>query len=184
MNTRTASRASGLTPPPSWVRVLLGIVLIVVGIVVLGDVAVTTLISAMVIGIMAIVGGLFEIIHAFWTKGWGGFLWQIVLGALYVAFGIVLVTQPVSGALIMTYVLGLLLLVSGVLRVFLSFSRWRDAGWMMLISGIFGILAGLIILTGFPWTGLWVLGAVLGIDLIVHGAAWLGYAFLPAGSRI
>jgi len=180
MNSWTTSPTSGLAAPPSWIRVLLGIALIVVGIVVLGDVAVATLISAMVIGILAIIGGAFEIIHAFWTKGWGGFIWQVLLGALYVAFGIVLLSQPVSGALIITYVLGLLLLVSGVLRVFLSFNHWHDAGWVMLVSGIFGILAGLIILTGFPWTGLWVLGAVLGIDLIVHGAAWLAYAVLPA----
>jgi uncharacterized membrane protein HdeD (DUF308 family) len=50
----------------------------------------------------------------------------------------------------------------------------------MLLSGVFGILAGLIIVTGFPMSGLWVLGLLLGIDLIAHGAAWLTYAWLPA----
>jgi uncharacterized membrane protein HdeD (DUF308 family) len=29
-------------------------------------------------------------------------------------------------------------------------------------------------------TGLWVLGFLLGIDLISHGIAWLGYAWQPA----
>jgi uncharacterized membrane protein HdeD (DUF308 family) len=175
-----ASPTSGLSAPPTWVRVLLGIVLIIAGILVLGDVAIATLISAFVIGIIAIIGGAFEIIHAFWTKGWGGFLWQILLGALYVAFGIMLVSQPVSGAFVLTYILGLLLMISGVVRVFLSFSHWQEAGWIMLISGVFGILAGLVILTGFPMTGLWVLGLLLGIDLISHGVAWLMYASLPA----
>lgn len=175
----SASATSGLSAPPGWVRILLGVVLIVAGIFVLGDVAVVTFISAFIIGIIAIVGGAFEIIHAFWTKGWGGFVWQILLGALYVAFGVVLVSQPVSGALILTYVLGLLLLISGIVRVLLSFSHWSDVGWIMLISGVFGILAGLVILSGFPMTGLWVLGLVLGIDLISHGVAWLAYAVLP-----
>jgi uncharacterized membrane protein HdeD (DUF308 family) len=155
-------------------------VLILAGILVLADVAVATWISALIIGIIAIVGGAFEILHAFWTKGWGGFLWQILLGALYVAVGIVLVSQPASGALVLTYILGLLLLISGIVRVFLSFSHWDEVGWVMLISGAFGVLAGLIILTGFPMTGLWVLGLLLGIDLISHGAAWLVYAWLPS----
>jgi uncharacterized membrane protein HdeD (DUF308 family) len=29
-------------------------------------------------------------------------------------------------------------------------------------------------------SGLWVLGLLLGIDLISHGVAWLTYAWLPA----
>jgi|ERR1700733_3964575 uncharacterized membrane protein HdeD (DUF308 family) len=28
-------------------------------------------------------------LHAYWTKGWDGFLWQILLGALYLGFGLV-----------------------------------------------------------------------------------------------
>lgn len=176
----TYPATSGLTAPPTWVRVLLGIVMVVTGLLVLGDIAVATLISTIFIGLMAIVAGAFEIIHAFWTKGWGGFLWQLLLGALYIAFGLVLLSQPESGALILTYVLGVVLLLSGFVRVLLGFSHWREAGWLMLLSGAFGILAGLVILTGFPMTGLWVLGLLLGIDLISHGIAWLTYAWMPA----
>jgi uncharacterized membrane protein HdeD (DUF308 family) len=174
------SPTSELSVPPTWVRLLLGIVLIIAGILVLGDIAIATLISAFVIGFIAVVVGAFEIIHAFWTKGWGGFVWQILLGALYVAFGITLMRQPVAGALVLTYVLGLLLMISGIVRVFLSLNHWREAGWILLISGTFGILAGLVILTGFPMTGLWLLGLLLGIDLISHGVAWLIYASRPA----
>jgi uncharacterized membrane protein HdeD (DUF308 family) len=79
-------------------------------------------------------------------------------------------------------VLGLLLFVSGIVRILLSFRYWGDGGWLMLVSGIFGVLAGLVILSGWPVTGLWVLGALLGIDLIVHGLAWLAHGwFVPAG---
>lgn len=175
--------AAGLAAPPTWVRILLGIALIVAGLFVLGDVALATIISTVFIGLVAIVVGAFEIVHAFWTKGWGGFVWQILLGALYVAFGIVLLSQPVPSALILTYILGLLLLASGVVRVWLGFRHWKEVGWVMLLSGVFGAVAGLIILTGWPATGLWVFGLLLGIDLIAHGVAWLTYAWLPAAAR-
>jgi uncharacterized membrane protein HdeD (DUF308 family) len=174
---------SALTLPPTWVRVLLGIVLIVAGLLVLGDVALATLVSTIMIAVLAIIAGAFEIVHAFWTKGWGGFIWQILLGILYITFGIVLWNQPVLGALVITYVLGLLLVISGVVRILLSYRYWHEAGWIMLLSGIIGVIAGAIIISRWPMSGLWVLGLLLGIDLLSHGLAWLLHAWAPA-SRV
>ncbi|MDE5465087.1 HdeD family acid-resistance protein [Bradyrhizobium sp. CSS354] len=174
------SDIEALGAPPLWVCALLGIVMIAAGFAALSDVAFATIISVKFIGLTAIAAGAFEIIHAFWTKGWGGFLWQILLGALYAAFGLVLLTQPASGALILTYLLGAVLFASGVIRCVLSFAHWRQNGWMMLISGIFGLLAGVLILFGFPTISVWALGFLLGVDLISHGLAWLLYALQAA----
>ena len=173
-------RLTGLPSPPLWICVLLGLVMIVAGLLVLGDVALFTVISTIFIGWVAIFTGVFEVVHAFWTKGWGGFIWQVLLGILYVAFGAVLISQPLVSALILTYVLGLVLVVSGIVRILIGVSQWRQSGWIMLVSGLFGVAAGLIILTGFPTSGVWVLGTLLGIDLLIHGAGWLSYAWSPA----
>jgi uncharacterized membrane protein HdeD (DUF308 family) len=178
--TTSDTATSALYVPPTWLRILLGIVLILGGLFVMGDVALATLVSTLLIGFTAIIMGAFEIIHAFWTKGWGGFIWQILLGALYIIFGWVVVSQPASGALVLTYVLGLVLLASGIVRIAFAFGHWSKAGWLMLVSGIFGVLAGFIILTGWPATGIWVLGLLLGIDLISHGVAWLIYGWRPS----
>jgi uncharacterized membrane protein HdeD (DUF308 family) len=167
------------TKTPSWLRMMLGVGLIVVGILVLGDVLTATLISAAAIGILAMIGGAIEIGEAFSTKGSGGFLWQVPLGLLYIGFGVIVLRQPLFGALVLTLVMGLLFVVSGILRLVLSFNHWADAGLPMLVSGAFGILAGVVILTGFPTSGLWVLGLVLGVDLILHGLAWLAYGWMP-----
>lgn len=179
MSTYQSSTSVPLTQlpsPPVWLCILLGIFMIVAGFLVLGDVVFFTLISTLFIGWMAIFTGAFEIIHAFWTKGWGGFTWQILLGILYVVFGFMLVSQPLTSALILTYVLGLVLLISGFVRILVGIGHWEQLGWIMLCSGLFGIAAGLIILTGFPATGMWVLGLLLGIDLLSHGIGWLTYA--------
>jgi uncharacterized membrane protein HdeD (DUF308 family) len=170
------SGIEALGPPPLWVCALLGIVMIAAGIFALSDIAFATIISVKLIGLTAIAAGAFEIMHAFWTKGWGGFAWQIILGALYFAFGLVLLTEPASGALILTYFLGAVLLASGAIRCVLGFAYWRQNGWMMLISGVFGLLAGVLILFGFPTISVWALGFLLGVDLISHGLAWLLYA--------
>jgi uncharacterized membrane protein HdeD (DUF308 family) len=178
---RTAgSRATAMAAPPFWICVLLGLFLVLAGVFVLADVALATVISSMLIGAVAIAAGAFEIAHAIWTKGWGGIVWQLILGSLYVAFGLAMVTQPVASAFILTYALSILFVLSGVVRILLGLSHWQQAGWIMLVSGLFGVGAGLVVLTGLPSSGLWVLGFVLGIDLMTHGMAWLGFAWHPA----
>jgi uncharacterized membrane protein HdeD (DUF308 family) len=169
---------------PIWVRVLLGAGLVLAGVFVLADVVLATLISARVIGLIAVVAGAFEIVHAFWTKGWGGFVWQILLGLLYIAFGVVLFDRPVAGALMLTYFLGFALVASGLVRILLSFKYWTEAGWMMLMAGLFGLAAGVVILMGTPTISLWLLGFLLGVDLIVHGLAWISYACAPASGPV
>jgi uncharacterized membrane protein HdeD (DUF308 family) len=179
-DTQSGSTFRDPSATPIWGRVLLGAAFILAGVVVLGDVTLATVVSAKVIGAIALLAGAFEIIHSFWTKGWGGFLWQILLGLLYGAFGAALLTQPVTGALALTYFLGVVLVASGVVRVLLSLRTWRAGGWMMLLSGLLGIAAGFVILSGWPTTGLWVIGFLIGIDLVFHGFAWLLYAMAPA----
>ncbi|MGD9845252.1 MAG: HdeD family acid-resistance protein [Variibacter sp.] len=169
--------------PARWVRVLLGVVLSVIGLVVLTDVAFFTLVSAIFIGWMAVAAGALEIVHAFGTKGWGGILWQVALGVLYVTFGLALLNQPLVGAFVLTYVLALTLLASGIIRILISLANWNAAGLVLLISGLFGVLAGVIILMRFPASGAFLLGALLGIDLLLHGIGWLFSAWLPKGSE-
>lgn len=180
--------------PPGWVRLILGGLMILAGLAVLADVAFASLISSVFIGVTAIAVGICEIVYAVWTRGWGGLPWQMLLGLLYIVLGLVLVGVAGSSVMILTYVfvrsarqgellltygLGLVLLLSGIVRILMGLSRWHTGGWMMLFAGIFGIVAGLIVLAEFPKTGLWIFGLLLGIDLVVHGAAWLGYASLP-----
>lgn len=178
--------------PPGWVRLGLGIVMILAGSAILADVALAAFVSPTFIGAAAVVVGLFEINHAVRTRGWGALPWQLVLGLLYVAVGVILVWGAAnmvvvpgvarsarSGALLLTYGLGLLLAVSGIVRILLGLLHWRRAGWVMTFAGTFGVVAGLIVLAEFPKTGFWIFGLLLGLDLIVHGAAWLGFVFQP-----
>jgi uncharacterized membrane protein HdeD (DUF308 family) len=172
----TMSTMAPSAETPSWLRILLGIVLIIAGIVVLGNVMWFSVVGAMIIGIAAIVGGAFEVIHAFWTKGWGGFIWQIILGLLYIAAGIYIVTQPIGAVLALTWVIAIVFLALGLVRLIAGFQFWSEGGWLLVLSGIFGIAAGIIILMGWPESSVWVIGLLLGIDLIFSGVGWLTYA--------
>jgi uncharacterized membrane protein HdeD (DUF308 family) len=166
------SRPAAGNPPkhPTWILVLLGAVMVLAGLAVLLDVAFASIVSAVFIGAAAIVVGAFEIIHAAWTRGWGG------AGSSVMVLTYVTVRWSGSGSLLLTYGLGLLLVLSGIVRILLAFRHWLEIGRIMLSSGAFGVLAGLVVLAEFPKMGFRVFGLLLGIDLISHGMAWLGYA--------
>ncbi|MBN9068096.1 MAG: DUF308 domain-containing protein [Rhizobiales bacterium] len=166
----------------AWANSAIGIVFILAGVFVLGDLALATAISALVLGVAIICAGFVEIAFAVWAGGWRGFLWQTALGVLYIIFGFLLVSMPMLGSVILTWFLGAVLVISGLGRMFLSLRLLHSDRSVMFISGLFGLVAGLLILIGWPSTGIWVIGAFLGIDLVLHGLGWLVTAWHPASS--
>ena len=53
--------------------VILGVSLVVLGTVALGSVVIASLAAAMAIGVLLLLGGAAEAIGAFWCRGWSGF---------------------------------------------------------------------------------------------------------------
>jgi uncharacterized membrane protein HdeD (DUF308 family) len=47
---------------------------------------------------------------------------------------------------------------------------------------ISGAFLGLLLIAGWPATGLWVIGLFIGINLIVYGIAWIALAVGLRGS--
>ena len=174
----TAEPTAGGEPAPKswWLYLLLGIALIIGGTFVLGDVVFASVISAIFIAWALVIVGVFQVVHAFSAVGWKGFVLDLLLGALYIVAGYFLLANPLAATIKLTLLLGIIWIVSGMFRIVLAGVLWRQAGWSLLISGIIGALAGGIILSEWPSSGLWVLGLCLGVDLIFHGFAWIGYS--------
>jgi uncharacterized membrane protein HdeD (DUF308 family) len=156
-----------------WQCILLGAVLIIAGLFVLRNALLATVVSAIIFGTALLIAGLFEIVQAFWAQHWGGFIWRVLVGAFYAVAGLVLVADPLAASVLLTLAFAAALIASGAVRVFLAFSHWERFGWLLLASGIVGILAGLVILFKWPLSGLWVFGLVVGVDLLVHGTWWV-----------
>jgi uncharacterized membrane protein HdeD (DUF308 family) len=48
-------------------------------------------------------------------------------------------------------------------------------GWQ-LADGIITLALGVLVLAQWPVSGLWVIGLLIGIDLIFYGGAWIALA--------
>jgi uncharacterized membrane protein HdeD (DUF308 family) len=61
------------------------------------------------------------------------------------------------------------------MRIVLTFSMKEEMPWIWVgASGVITLLLGLIILAHWPVSGLYILGLLLGIDLIIAGVGWMG----------
>jgi len=156
-----------------WGAALVGAIFILAGLFVLGDVALATVVSAFLIGILLIVAGISEVFQAFSAQHWRGFTLRLLVGVLYAICGFMLMSDPVRGSVAFTFLFAIALIASGIVRVFQSFRYWNWSGPLLFLSGIIGVAAGAMILAKWPISGLWVLGLLVGIDLIIHGLWWI-----------
>jgi len=157
-----------------WI-VALGIIFMIAGVIALGSVVVATASAVLIVGIMMIMAGVAEIIAAFRVKEWGKAIFLGLVGALYVAAGVIAFESPLLAAAVLTLLLGIALMVGGIVRMFLAW-HMREAGkpWgWVVVSGIISLLLGLMIVAQWPYSGLYVLGIFVGVDLIFIGSSWL-----------
>jgi len=160
-----------------WI-IALGVVYVIAGLIALSSVVFATRVTVFVVGIMMLISGVAEVINAFQFKSWGKFLIWLLLGALYIVAGLLTFENPLLAASVLTLLLGIALVVSGVMRIVLAFSMREGMSWTTLVlSGIVSLLLGLIILAHWPVSSLFVLGTLLGIDLLIIGIGWIFVGF-------
>lgn len=158
-----------------WI-VALGIVYVIGGLIALSSVVFATKVTVFVVGIMMLISGIAEVINAFQLRQWGKFLLWLVIGLLYIAAGIVTFVNPLLAAAVLTLLLGIALVVSGVMRIVLAFSMREGMSWVVL-AGVVTLLLGAVILAHWPVSSVFVLGVLLGVDLIIIGLGWIFVGF-------
>jgi len=160
-----------------WGRFLvLGIVSILAGIFAVGHPSVVTLAGVIFIGASLFVGGVAQVIQAFMTKEWSSFALSVIGGVLSMIAGVLIMQEPVVGSVSITLFLLAALVVGGMLRIAIALRhRELPMWWLLALGGLISILVGAILYASLPWSGLWVLGTLIGVDLIVQGVGWTGF---------
>jgi uncharacterized membrane protein HdeD (DUF308 family) len=159
------------TPLPTartgW-DIALGLVLIVTGAVVLGDVVVASVVSVLFIGWTLLIGGAVGIIVALSRIGRGGFWIGMLGGALALVAGLIFVTNTEVALLALSLAIGASMFTSGVVRLVAAVQH-PEARWALIVSGGLSLVLGLLILNQWPKSALWLLGTLLGVQLVVDG---------------
>ena len=156
----------------AWIWfVALGVALISLGVSALAYSSLYTIATVEVIGVFLILGGATYIAGSFFTGSWGGFFLTLFTGVLQLVMGLICVQHPAEAALVYTLLMASFFMVGGLFRIVASLSGlFRGRGWV-LINGIITLALGVMIWQQIPFSGLWVIGTFLGVDLIFNG--WL-----------
>jgi uncharacterized membrane protein HdeD (DUF308 family) len=148
----------------------LGILLIVLGTLGLWMSFAMTLATVMMFGALLVVGGGFQLVNAFQLKGWKSMLWHVLIALLYVAAGVLIITDPILASMGLTMALASILIAVGVFRIIMALQLRPVKGWFWpLLSGLISILLGSMILAQWPATGFWVIGLFVSIEMIFNG---------------
>ncbi len=173
-STRSLGGIEALHAKWGWI-VALGVIYSIAGFIALGSILTATVASVFIVGIMMLIAGVAEVINAFQVKTWGKFLFWVLLGVLYIVAGFVTFENPLLAAALLTLMLACTLIVSGIMRIILGFSMKRGMPWIwVVLSGVVTLLLGLVILNHWPVSSLYILGLLLGIDLVFAGVSWIG----------
>ena len=92
-----------------------GVVLVILGAIALWNVVDATLVTTIFIGWLLVLGGIVQIIGAFATSGsMGARVLMGVVGILYAIVGLNIVADPLQGAVALTIVIAIVLIVEGI----------------------------------------------------------------------
>ncbi len=155
--------------PSRWLMAM-GVAMIILGAFSFVVAMATTLVSVVFLGGLLLLAGVFQFAFAITSGRWSGFGLHLLLAILYGISGLFLILNPLMGAATLTLFLAFIFVTSGLFRILTSISiRYPSWGWVM-IGGIVTILLGVYIVLNLPQVSLFLLGTLLGIDLIFFGA--------------
>jgi uncharacterized membrane protein HdeD (DUF308 family) len=150
--------------------VALGVLYMLLAGVGLGAIGLLSLVSVVMIAALFLVGGVGQLIHAFRCPGWRSTVLHVLGAALYVVAGAMLLAQPVFGLVTLTLVVGAIIFATGITRIVIGAQHRPGQGWTWLVlSGLIGVVLGLLILAGLPGNAIWVLGLFVAIELLMEG---------------
>lgn len=141
--------------------------------------AVASVGTAIFIGWILIFVGAFLIAAAFTAPTIGSVILRLLWAFLTFAVGFWLVIEPDNGTLTLTLVLGIYFLFMGATRTAVAFAgRGQPNAGLLGLSGVAGLLIGILVLAELPSSADWAIGLLVGIDLIFAGWTLTSVALL------
>jgi uncharacterized membrane protein HdeD (DUF308 family) len=149
-----------------------GIFLLVLGALAILLPLVAGLVVALVLGWLLFLAGLLGLITSVAMRQTPGFWWSLVSSIIAMAAGAMLFLFPIGGIVSLTLLLAIFLFADGVVTILLALSHreWASRNWgWLLLNGILDLFLAVVIFVLLPGVAAWVVGTIIGIDLIFGG---------------
>lgn len=170
---------NGSSGQPSWgIPMTMGVLMIMGGTFALFAAVLTSIMSVLYIGAMLLAVGVLEIVTAFRVRHGGPFVMFLLAGLLALVVGALLLYRPLAGMASLTLLVACYMFASGLFRGITAIAdRYRGWGWD-IVYGIIAVLLGAYVVASWPISSLWVLGTVVGVEIVVRGFALVAASWL------
>lgn len=133
---------------------------------------ISTLSTELFIGWLLLFGGIVQLYRTFQTRRDGSFIGSLLLSIMYLVFGILLLVFPIAGIFSLTILLIAFFIAEGISKFILGFQLKPTGQWgWFLFSGVISLVMAFIIWSGWPGTAFWVIGLLIGINMIFFGVS-------------
>ncbi|MGY1673682.1 HdeD family acid-resistance protein [Geodermatophilus sp. SYSU D00710] len=163
--------------------IAIGVLLVIAGVILLGNVVLATVVSVVLIGWTALISGVVLVVGALFKIREGG-SWAVALGGVVLAvLGLFILRNTTVGALTLTLLAGSMFLATGLARVF-GGVLVPEARAVLVVSGIISVVLGLWILFNLTTATLTLLGTLLALQTLLEGVTLLAVGRVrPAPAR-
>lgn len=159
-----------------WLLIVIGVVAIIAGALAIVMPLIGTITAAFVAGAALLITGIAGLFTAF-RRGEG---WHMasafILSLLSIAAGVLIFLQPVAGVLALTTLVIAWFAASGILRIYYGAKNMSDGGGWMVAVGALSLVLAVLLWFGLPFSATWVLGVLLGVDLLLWGSLMIAFA--------
>ncbi|HEY3450416.1 MAG TPA: DUF308 domain-containing protein [Myxococcales bacterium] len=150
---------------------VLGLLMIAIGVLALSAAVWTSLASILYLGILIAFSGLVQIGHALRYRKAGAATGTLLGGILSAVIGVLIAARPAAGLAAVTLLLIGYFFVSGLFRTITSLlDRYPSWTWD-LAYGLSAIVLGVVLVANWPASALWLVGTLVGLEIIFRGAA-------------
>lgn len=162
----------------------LGVLFLVLGFIGMSCVVTLTLTSALVFGVLVLIGGVAQIIEAFKCTGWKSVLWHVMIALLYVVAGISIMMDPAVASIIWTAIIAGALMFVGISRIVIALGHRGSSSWVgLLLSGLISLALGGMLFAKWPYSGLWAIGLFVAVELLSQGVSLIALALAARSAQ-
>lgn len=163
--------------------IALGLLEVVLGILAIGAPLVVGIAASMFVGALLLLAGVARVIRVSKAVTFGQGSVALFAGLLGIGCGFLILAQPLLGLGSLTLLLAAYFMAEGVSSVVLSFKVRPHGGWgWLLFDGMITASLALLIAVEWPLSGVWALGTLLGIDILITGVAAMSIGFAARGA--
>lgn len=149
-----------------------GVLLTAAGVLAVIYPVVSSVAVVVLLGWLLIISGALQGISLLGARHVPHFWLQLISVILAVLIGLLLLRDPGQGLLTITLLLIVFFMIEGISKIVFALTIRPFPNWSwVLASGIVGVVLSVILWRSLPVTALWLIGLLLGIELISVGAA-------------